>query len=195
MICWGSGTKPESIPYTFKNLSQTWVALISKPYLPTASLHFGHFPMCWHHLCQLNLGNKSTAEPPALSPEQRHGQGATETPGQGSCWRKRRAMVVGYPAALSPEQWVLLLPPSWRWGLPHQKAWTPQPYLQRLNRHEFPCCICRQCPAQKAIVSVLFSFPGTYQKSNSMMWLMVLYWPTSVVAINTWRNSQMSQPQ
>lgn len=130
MICWGSGTKPESIPYTFKNLSQTWVALISKPYLPTASLHFGHFPMCWHHLCQLNLGNKSTAEPPALSPEQRHGQGATETPGQGSCWRKRRAMVVGYPAALSPEQWVPLLPPFWRWGLPHQKAWTPQPYLQ-----------------------------------------------------------------
>lgn len=52
-----------------------------------------------------------------------------------------------------------------------------------------------QHASQMAVVLVLFSFPHTHQKLHSMIWIMGLYWPTSAVAFNTWRNPQMPQPQ
>lgn len=106
------------------------------------------------------------------------------------------------PCGHQQQQQVPLPTLCWRWGLCQQSAWTFLLHLtrlpvrlQRLNQAWILLFTQRQCTSQKAIASVLFSFPHAYQKSNSVMWLMGLYWPTSAVAINICRNSQMPQPQ
>lgn len=149
---------------------------------------------------------RAIVELAAPSPEQEHGRGCHQHPGAGqvpeqeyggggtSCCTKPHVGSSGGGC-------ISLLPPRGEGcaSKMHRHSYSTFPQLpvrlQCLKRAWIFLFTQHQRTSQKAIVLVLFSFPCTYQKSNSVMWLMGLYWPTSAVAINIWRNSQMLHAQ
>lgn len=134
--------------------------------------------------------------PARVSPEKCDGWGCHWNPGAGQVPEEEDGGGTKPRAGSSSGGGLCPLPPAAEGG------WTSLLYLSPSNSR-LQCFkqawiflfAQHQHSSQTAIVSVLFSFPRTHQKSNSVIWLMGLYWPTSAVAINIWRNPQMPQPQ